>query len=73
MTSDAKAELAKAILRTFKKREASYSGSGKYGISYDKAAQRECKDKDIAIIVSCLLTAGYGEVMEWAEQWEQAK
>lgn len=62
-----KRDLANAIIKANEIREASYK-DGNYSKSLDDACNEACRDvdPDLAEIVSCLLTAGYGESWDWA-------
>jgi len=74
MQREAKAELARAILETHKRREQSWTPGingrpGHYDLSWDEAAFAVVSDPDLRPLVTAMLIAGYVDFTEWAEKF----
>ncbi len=65
MDSTSKRELATAIVRVHRCREAGYV-NGRYTVSYDEAARRTCMDSDLHPLIIAMLQSGYADFLEWA-------
>jgi hypothetical protein len=67
MQAEAKRELARALVQTSERREASWNGTY-YQLHWSDAAEQTEMDTDIRPLVLAMLQAGYCEFPEWADR-----
>jgi hypothetical protein len=65
----AKQELARAYHETVRIHEASYDGKYNYDLSWEKAAERGCEDKDLVPLVYAMAAGGYADYADWADKF----
>ncbi len=69
MNTEAKNELARAILETIRVRESSWQPElGRYRITHHEAAPIACDDPAIAELVGVICALGYCDFPDWAEK-----